>query len=145
MAAAVSDHEMQNQYTLPAGAKPARESSSLTSKMVELHELKEVDESASSELTRPDNPAILSFKGIIKNLAIRTCQFAPAHATCRLQCSRSQLCTCLFAIIDLVVTAKARNQVLLKGISGQIKGGLVAVMGPSGKPDTAVHSLSYSR
>jgi hypothetical protein len=64
MAAVESHHELQNQFTLPAGAKPDdRQSSSLTSKMIELHGLKEVDESASSELTRPDNPAILSFKG----------------------------------------------------------------------------------
>eukprot|EP00611_Tribonema_gayanum_P017887 TRINITY_DN3082_c1_g1_i5.p1 TRINITY_DN3082_c1_g1~~TRINITY_DN3082_c1_g1_i5.p1 ORF type:complete len:611 (+),score=223.25 TRINITY_DN3082_c1_g1_i5:294-2126(+) len=33
---------------------------------------------------------------------------------------------------DLVVTAKARNQVLLKGISGQMRGGFWACMGPSG-------------
>jgi ABC-type uncharacterized transport system YnjBCD ATPase subunit len=42
------------------------------------------------------------------------------------------------------VTAKARNQVLLKGISGQIKGGLVAVMGPSGKLKSVVYSSSCS-
>eukprot|EP00611_Tribonema_gayanum_P017883 TRINITY_DN3082_c0_g2_i2.p1 TRINITY_DN3082_c0_g2~~TRINITY_DN3082_c0_g2_i2.p1 ORF type:complete len:379 (+),score=122.33 TRINITY_DN3082_c0_g2_i2:347-1483(+) len=33
---------------------------------------------------------------------------------------------------DLTVTAKARKQVLLKGLSGQIKGGFWACMGPSG-------------
>eukprot|EP00953_Heterococcus_sp_UTEX-ZZ885_P030482 16105-Heterococcus_DN1.PRE.1 len=85
MAAVESHHELQNQFTLPAGAKPDdRQSSSLTSKMIELHGLKEVDESASSELTRPDNPAILSFKGTQSSWQFATGTSHPPmlHAGC---------------------------------------------------------------
>eukprot|EP00953_Heterococcus_sp_UTEX-ZZ885_P004663 3011-Heterococcus_DN1.PRE.2 len=59
-----NEHELMNQHTLPASKRDSRQSSP-TSKVIQLGDVKDVDESALNGVNRLDNPAILSFKACV--------------------------------------------------------------------------------
>ena len=146
------EHGHEQHPTLPAGLRAltsfraSRHIDNNTNRSLEARFEEPEDDDNSSTASKNDNPAgarILRLTVICEGASAVSVQNAlPLYVIfqfCRdLQRALTLLASSatLRAVLtfkDLTVTAKARNQVLLKGISGQLRGGFWAAMGPSGE------------